>query len=123
MTLVLVIGAGLMMRTLWSLSHVDAGFRADGVLTLRVQPSGDRYDTNEKRVRYIQTLLERLAALPGVQSTGMIHHLPLAGYAWYANIDVKQIFVSTKAKLNGGAIVAHTDLNPTVVGVGVGYRF
>jgi outer membrane protein len=45
------------------------------------------------------------------------------GGAWYGNIDVKQIFVSTKAKLNGGTIVARTDLNPTVVGIGVGYRF
>jgi predicted permease len=89
LTLVLVIGAGLMMRTLWSLSHVDAGFRADGVLTLRVQPSGDRYNTNDKRVQYVRTLLDRLAVLPGVQSTGMIHHLPLAGYAWYANIDLE----------------------------------
>jgi predicted permease len=89
LTLVLVIGAGLMMRTLWSLSHVDAGFRAEGVLALRVQPSGDRYDTNQKRVDYVKLLLGRLAALPGVQSTGMIHHLPLAGYAWYANIDLE----------------------------------
>jgi predicted permease len=89
LTLVLVIGAGLMMRTLWSLSRVDAGFRAEGVLTLRVQPSGDRYDTNQKRVDYVKLLLGRLAAVPGVQSTGMIHHLPLAGYAWYANIDLE----------------------------------
>lgn len=42
---------------------------------------------------------------------------------WYANVDVKQIFLDTKAKLNGGAIVAKTALNPTVVGFGVGYRF
>ncbi len=42
---------------------------------------------------------------------------------WYANLDVKQIFVDTKAKLNGGAIVAKTALNPTVIGLGVGYRF
>ncbi len=42
---------------------------------------------------------------------------------WYANVDVKQIFLDTKAKLNGGAIVAKTALNPTVVGLGVGYRF
>jgi len=89
LTLVLVIGAGLMMRTLWSLSHVEAGFRPSGVLTLRVQPSGERYNTNDERVRYVKTLLERLDALPGVQSTGMIHHLPLAGYAWYANIDLE----------------------------------
>lgn len=45
------------------------------------------------------------------------------GGRWYGNIDVKQIFLSTKAKLNGGAVVAKTQLNPTVVGVGVGYRF
>lgn len=43
--------------------------------------------------------------------------------AWYANLDVQQVFVSAKAKLNGGAVVARTDINPTVVGVGVGYRF
>ena len=42
---------------------------------------------------------------------------------WYGNVDVKQIFLDTKAKLNGGAIVAKTALNPTVVGLGVGYRF
>jgi predicted permease len=89
LTLVLVIGAGLMMRTLWSLSHVDAGFRAEGVLTLRVQPSGERYNANATRVAYVNTVLERLGALPGVQATGMIHHLPLAGYAWYANIDIE----------------------------------
>ena len=61
LTLVLVIGAGLMMRTLWSLSHVDAGFRPEGVLTLRVQPSGERYNTSEKQVEYVNTVLERLA--------------------------------------------------------------
>jgi outer membrane protein len=42
---------------------------------------------------------------------------------WFANFDVKQIFVSTTASINGGAINAHTWLNPTVVGVGLGYRF
>jgi predicted permease len=89
LTLVLVIGAGLMMRTLWSLSHVNAGFRPDGVLTLRVQPSGSRYNSGAKQNAYVNTLLDRLSALPGVQSTGVIHHLPLGGYAWYANIDIE----------------------------------
>jgi outer membrane protein len=52
-----------------------------------------------------------------------------AGIDWningrlYANIDVKQIFVNTQASLNSGAIVAKTALNPTVVGVGMGWRF
>jgi predicted permease len=89
LTLVLVIGAGLMMRTLWSLSHVAAGFRADGVLTMRLQPTGDRFKTGASQVAYVNTVLERVARLPGVQSAGVIHHLPLSGYAWYSNIDLE----------------------------------
>jgi outer membrane protein len=42
---------------------------------------------------------------------------------WYLNLDVKQIFLSTTASLNGGAIKAKVDLNPTIVGAGIGYRF
>lgn len=41
----------------------------------------------------------------------------------YLNVDVKQIFLSTEAKVLGGAVRAKTDLNPLVVGVGVGYKF
>ncbi len=42
---------------------------------------------------------------------------------WFANFDVKQIFINTTARINGGTIVAKTALNPTVVGAGIGYRF
>jgi putative ABC transport system permease protein len=88
LTLVLVIGAGLMMRTLWSLSHVATGFRPEGVLTMRVQPVGERFNTSARQVEYVRSVMERLRALPGVQATGAIHHLPLSGYSWYANLDI-----------------------------------
>lgn len=42
---------------------------------------------------------------------------------WFANFDVKQIFVDTTASIDGGVIHARTALNPTVVGAGIGYRF
>ncbi len=42
---------------------------------------------------------------------------------WFANVDVKQIFVSTSASINNGLIRAKTQLDPTVVGAGIGYRF
>lgn len=45
------------------------------------------------------------------------------GNRWYANFDIKQMFVSTEARINNGAIVAHTSLSPTVVGAGIGYLF
>ena len=42
---------------------------------------------------------------------------------WFANFDVKQVFLNTEARINGGVIVAKTALNPTIVGAGIGYRF
>ncbi len=45
------------------------------------------------------------------------------GDAWFANIAAKQIFLTTEGRIDGGVIVAKTDLDPTVVGAGIGYRF
>ena len=45
------------------------------------------------------------------------------GGHWFANADVKQIFINTTGRLDGGVIVAKTSLDPTVVGAGIGYRF
>jgi outer membrane protein len=42
---------------------------------------------------------------------------------WFANFDLKQIFLNTTASIDGGAIKAKTALNPTVIGAGIGYRF
>ncbi len=42
---------------------------------------------------------------------------------WYVNFDVKKIFLSTDVSMNGGAITADVDLDPWLVGAGVGYRF
>ena len=42
---------------------------------------------------------------------------------WFANFDVKQIFLNTEARIDGGAIIARTALDPTIVGAGIGYRF
>jgi outer membrane protein len=42
---------------------------------------------------------------------------------WFANFDVKQVFLDTEARLNGGTIIAKTALDPTIIGAGIGYRF
>jgi len=42
---------------------------------------------------------------------------------WYANMDVKHLFLSTKAKINGGAIESNVSLDPTIAGIGIGYKF
>lgn len=86
---VLLIGAALMLQTLWRLHHVRTGFRVEGVLTLDLQPTGARFRDNGPRVNYYHTVLARLAALPGVRSTGAIQHLPLTGSGWSTNIEVE----------------------------------
>jgi putative ABC transport system permease protein len=56
---------------------------------MRVQPTGERFKTSAQQLEYVGTLVDRLGALPGVQSVGVIHHLPLSGFAWYANIELE----------------------------------
>jgi outer membrane protein len=72
------------------------------------------------------------AAGPPVTDVTLSHNVGAAiqagvdyniGGHWFANADVKQIFLNTTASINGGAIKAHTALNPLVVGMGIGYRF
>ena len=71
-------------------------------------------------------------AAPGIASVSMGNNVGAALQAgfdyniagnWFLNADIKQIFVSTRASINGGAVVAKTALNPLVIGAGVGYRF
>jgi predicted permease len=83
LSLMLVIGAGLLVRTFRELSTVDPGFRPAGVVSFRVSPVGERYNDAAARVRFYQELFDRLAGLPGVSAAGGTSMLPLTrGLAW-----------------------------------------
>ncbi|HUE89171.1 MAG TPA: ABC transporter permease [Vicinamibacterales bacterium] len=81
LAVVLGIGAGLMLRTLWNLQQVDPGFRADGVLTFRLQTTSKPMNLT-RGLAYFEQVLERVRALPGVTHAGAIQHLPMSGYNW-----------------------------------------
>ncbi|HEX2190751.1 MAG TPA: ABC transporter permease [Longimicrobiaceae bacterium] len=89
LALVLTLGAGLMLRSFRELRAVDPGFRAGGVLTLRVLPPSAGYAEAERRVAYWDAVLSRLAALPGVESVGAIHLLPLGGSNWNPPLTIE----------------------------------
>ncbi len=74
---VLLVGAGLMLRTLWKLSHVDTGFHAEHVLTARVSLNFTRYSTKEQRLEFQDRLLQRLSGEPGVLSVALAGTFPL----------------------------------------------
>jgi predicted permease len=75
--IVLLVGAGLLMRSLGSLLAIDPGFRGDSVLTLRIVPSDGEYDEKSAPL-FHQRLLERVAALPGVSGASLGTCMPLS---------------------------------------------
>lgn len=77
--LVLANGAALLVRSYALVRSEAPGFRADGVLTMSVRPSGDRYTTPDAVRTYYHDLLARVGAVPGVESVGTISRLPLSG--------------------------------------------
>jgi predicted permease len=82
LALVLLVGAGLMIRTFVALRAVDPGFRPDHVLSAVVSVSGSRAGEGDRRVAFYAEALGRIRALPGVTSASAINHLPLAGDSW-----------------------------------------
>lgn len=79
LALVLLLGSGLMVRTLSSLLSADPGFSPENVVTAQVSIPGTRYDTAEKALGFFDELLERVRAMPGVQSAALVWGLPFTG--------------------------------------------
>jgi putative ABC transport system permease protein len=77
--LVLLVGAGLLVRSFVRLLAVDPGFDPDRTVTMRVGLPGSRYPHPAQRIQFFQRLFERADALPGVDSAGAISFLPLTG--------------------------------------------
>jgi predicted permease len=82
LALVLLVGAGLMGRTLMALAAVDPGFRVDHVAVATVSLSGTPYAEPAARHQMFERVRERLSVIPGVARVSAINHLPLAGDVW-----------------------------------------
>ena len=82
----LLVGSGLMIRSLVRLQTEDHGFRPDHVLTLRVpvgtlsqpRPTG-KYDTRPRQMAYYREILERVKTVPGIKAVGIVNNMPLSG--------------------------------------------
>jgi putative ABC transport system permease protein len=88
-SLMLLAGAGLMLRSFTKLSEVDAGFDPHNVLTMRLVLTGSPHAAVERRNPFYRQALERVAAVPGVESVSGINHLPLAGDLWIFGFTVE----------------------------------
>ena len=77
--LVLLAGAGLLVRSFLRLRAVDPGFRLDHVLTMRLTLPQTRYTEDGQVAAFFDDLLRRLSALPGVRSAAAVSNLPMSG--------------------------------------------
>jgi putative ABC transport system permease protein len=78
LSVVLLVGAGLLFRSFIRLQAVNAGFTPQHVLTARLTPAGPNYSTDAAYIAFYSSALEKIRALPGVEEVGLINTIPLA---------------------------------------------
>jgi putative ABC transport system permease protein len=79
LALVLLIGAGLLIKSFWRLQQVDSGIKTDNLLTLQLSLPQKEYTEDKQSRDFYRELLSRLEATPGVRSVGAVNILPLGG--------------------------------------------
>jgi putative ABC transport system permease protein len=89
LTMVLLVGAGLLIRSFWQLHQVATGFDYDHLLSFNIALSPGKYPELERQIRFFQQVSERISALPGVESVGLSSRLPLRGGGWQARFLVE----------------------------------
>ncbi|MBY0495085.1 MAG: ABC transporter permease [Cyanobacteria bacterium] len=108
MAVVLVIGAGLMIRTLTAIGNIDLGFNPDHVMTMRVTIPGAKYATHQAVINFYDELQSRVSTLPGVEAAGIMRALPLATTVADFAIDVEGFEESPGREAQGDLqVVSH----------------
>lgn len=87
--LVLLIGAGLLVKSFVLLQRVSIGFKPDNVLTMQLALPGFKYPAGAQQVAFFNQLLQRLKTAPGVRSAGVVTNLPLSGAGMSTNFTIE----------------------------------
>jgi len=108
LSIVLLIGAALLVESIARLRHVDVGFNPANLLTMRISLPPLRYDTDQKRAAFYQGLIRGAEASPGVHSGVAALYLPMMGYAGTPVQDATE----ARLKLNERPIEAIVTITP-----------
>jgi len=115
LALVLLVGAGLLMKSLQRLQSVEPGFDSHNLLTMRVNLPLRKYDTDPKVLNFFKTAVEEMRALPGVESVGAINTLPFDGPYSATRMDIEgQPKRPPGQELSTGVIVTDANYFPTM---------
>ncbi|MEO5798370.1 MAG: ABC transporter permease [Gemmatimonadales bacterium] len=88
--IVLLMGAGLIVRSFVSLVRVNPGFHSDHVITVAISVPGARFDSVPARAEYFASAFREIAAIPGVQSVGAAAVTPLTGNNWTTSFELPE---------------------------------
>jgi predicted permease len=89
LALVLLIGAGLMLKSLGKISQINPGFEPQGVMTASVQLPEEKYNSDEKQIVFYRSVADRLAGLPGVESAALALPIPFSGFAPSSSFSIE----------------------------------
>jgi putative ABC transport system permease protein len=88
LALVLLVGAGLLLKSFNRLQSVDTGFNPNNLLTVRVNLLTRKYDTDQKQIDFFKRTVEQMKAIPGVEAAGAINTPPFTGLYSGTNVDI-----------------------------------
>jgi predicted permease len=91
--LVLLIGAGLLIRSFMRLQEVDPGFRPGNVLTMQVSLPRSKYAERHQQTAFYERALEQIKALPGMESAATVNNIPMSGSSWNASFGIEGLEV------------------------------
>jgi predicted permease len=85
----LVISAGLLIRSFWALSHVNPGFQPEHIVTARITPNESFCSNAERCLAFYRSLLDQAQASPGVNGAALVNTLPLGGRVTKRSVDIE----------------------------------
>jgi putative ABC transport system permease protein len=103
LSLMLLAGAGLLIRSFVKLQSVDPGFEPRNVISMVVPVTGSQFGAAERKGPFYEQLAENVAALPGVESAALVNHLPLEGDIWGLSFTIEGRPVPPPAEVPGAA--------------------
>jgi putative ABC transport system permease protein len=115
LTVMLMIGAGLLMRTFWRLLQEDSGFNSAGVVVSSIwlpqpnDPVTDPYKGLARQVPFVRELLRRARTIPGVELAGITSDLPGAPAMWSSDLSVEDMPADSTQKLSAEVIRVSPD--------------
>jgi len=114
LAMVLLVGAGLFIRSLRRLESVDPGFNANNLLTMRVTLPFAKYEEDSKRIEFFKKALEQMRAIPGVEAAGAINSAPFTGLYPGTNVEVDGQKLPPGQELKTGVCVTDADYFATM---------